>query len=70
MQQQRTMVMETVLVTPQRYVSSTATHQQTQWGSSAGETADVDQRLTTGESALLLGAFATLVASMASFITI
>jgi hypothetical protein len=70
MQQQRTMVMETVLVKPQRYVSSTPTYEQTHRGSSAGMTADVGQRLTTGESALLLGAFATLAASMASFITL
>lgn len=68
--QQRTMAMETVRVTPQRNVSATATYEQTHRGSSAGMAADVGQRLTTGESALLLGAFATLAASMASFITL
>jgi len=70
MQKQQTMVMESVLVTPQRYGSSTATRERTEWGSSAGMTADAGQRLSLGESALLLGAFATLAASMASFITL
>jgi len=75
MQQQQTMVMEkiameTVLVTPQRYASSTATDERTHRVPSAGMAADGGQRLTPGESALLLGAFATLAASMASLITL
>lgn len=31
---------------------------------------DVEQRLTRGESVLLLGAFMTLAASMATFVTL
>jgi len=69
-QPDRTMAMGTVVMTPQRYASSTATSERAQRVPSAGTAADVGQRLSTGESALLLGAFATLAASVASFIAL
>jgi hypothetical protein len=52
-----------------------ATHGSTTPGTDRAQTAsltvrDVEQRLSAGESALLLGAFLTLAASMASFIAL
>jgi len=66
----KTMAMGTVVTAPQRYAAAAVTNERNQRVPSAGLAADVGQRLTTGESALLLGAFATLAASMASFMAL
>lgn len=66
----QTMAIQTVVTAPQRYAAATVTNERNQRVPTAGLAADVSQRLTTGESALLLGAFATLAASMASFMAL